>query len=446
MALQLTHIKQVQTSAGEYEIAARTLLNSSNVEKTWEDIEALVSKGGRVVVLAALPEATAATYEEYKDAIVLIPKADSKAGNLKDEYVIVQNNSTYAWEKIGDTEIDLSNYVQKGSKTISNSGGHSHSVTGSVDVPTITKTPKYLSAAGSSAVTGVKSSDTFMKSAAHSVTGGTPTKQHLEVTSIVPAKANGTVTPAVAIATGSRPTKTVLGADTTASKVTIGTNTGAASKATAGTAITYGTADVGTEIACDDITNWSAGSVASTVVISPVVTNGVLSFNTATQSAPSLNYTARSIAPAVAASSTQKITPYTFTPVDIPTISASDVTVPVISSNNEVEVAKAGTAVSVATVDTAATVATGSLVASGTGAEVMTGIDAFSVSHTSISSANAITELNTGDVAITLTANDTSATGRIAYLPDVTVGTASASLKSGTTSTDGAHDHTFDLQ
>lgn len=111
MALQLTHIKQVQTSAGEYEIAARTLLNSSNVEKTWEDIEALVSKGGRVVVLAALPEATAATYEEYKDAIVLIPKADSQTGNLKDEYVIVQNGSAYAWEKIGDTEIDLSNYV-----------------------------------------------------------------------------------------------------------------------------------------------------------------------------------------------------------------------------------------------------------------------------------------------------------------------------------------------
>ncbi len=47
--------------------------------------------------------------------IYLVPKATPGTDNAKDEWVYINNN----WEKIGDTEIDLSGYVQKPSSPVS---------------------------------------------------------------------------------------------------------------------------------------------------------------------------------------------------------------------------------------------------------------------------------------------------------------------------------------
>lgn len=70
-----------------------------------------------VVVADALPKAEAKTM--YK--LYLIPKTGSKEdNNAKEEWITVrsgnENSYTYAWEKIGDTEIDLSGYVEKTQK------------------------------------------------------------------------------------------------------------------------------------------------------------------------------------------------------------------------------------------------------------------------------------------------------------------------------------------
>ncbi|MBQ6186032.1 MAG: hypothetical protein IJK48_09210 [Bacteroidales bacterium] len=73
-----------------------------------EAIQAAVS--GEFVAAQSLPVASAETMHK----IYLIPNGGS-AGNSKDEYVTTRSGSegsyTYAWEKIGTTDIDLSGYV-----------------------------------------------------------------------------------------------------------------------------------------------------------------------------------------------------------------------------------------------------------------------------------------------------------------------------------------------
>lgn len=57
-------------------------------------------------VAASLPTASQSTM--YK--IYLIPSSNPKTQNVKDEFITVLDGSTYKWEQIGSTEIDLSNY------------------------------------------------------------------------------------------------------------------------------------------------------------------------------------------------------------------------------------------------------------------------------------------------------------------------------------------------
>lgn len=61
---------------------------------------------GQYVVVATLPIASADTM--FK--IYLIPSTGSQPSNIKDEYITLENNGSYSWEKIGSTSVDLSNY------------------------------------------------------------------------------------------------------------------------------------------------------------------------------------------------------------------------------------------------------------------------------------------------------------------------------------------------
>lgn len=62
-------------------------------------------------VVSSLPTASASTMHK----IYLVPSAEPKTQNVKDEYITVRSGSaesyTYAWEQIGSTAIDLSGYV-----------------------------------------------------------------------------------------------------------------------------------------------------------------------------------------------------------------------------------------------------------------------------------------------------------------------------------------------
>lgn len=54
-----------------------------------------------------LPTASATTMNK----IYLVPSSDPHTQNVKDEYITIQNGSTYSWEQIGSTAIDLSGYI-----------------------------------------------------------------------------------------------------------------------------------------------------------------------------------------------------------------------------------------------------------------------------------------------------------------------------------------------
>lgn len=112
----MAEIKKIQLGSTEYDIAAKYLLDESGNLKTYENIVSLIDAGFEIVVLDELPEANATTYATYKDSLVLVPNSGSGT-NVKDEYVIVRTKPAstyvYAWEKIGSTDVDLTDYAKK---------------------------------------------------------------------------------------------------------------------------------------------------------------------------------------------------------------------------------------------------------------------------------------------------------------------------------------------
>lgn len=100
----------------DYYLAAKTLLDSNDNEVTWQD---LIEKHMEIVVVNSLPTASADTLGK----LYLVPNSGTGT-NTKDEYVTVKSGSigsyTYTWEKLGTTDVDLSNYSQN---------THTHTVT-----------------------------------------------------------------------------------------------------------------------------------------------------------------------------------------------------------------------------------------------------------------------------------------------------------------------------
>lgn len=71
-----------------------------------DEINSLVSSTGHFEVVSQLP-----TSDIKTNVIYLVPKSKTENQNIKDEYINL-DGTTNGWEKIGDTSIDLSNYVQ----------------------------------------------------------------------------------------------------------------------------------------------------------------------------------------------------------------------------------------------------------------------------------------------------------------------------------------------
>lgn len=85
---------------------ANYYLKTETYTKT--EVQALISavKQFTYQVVAELPTASASTM----NIIYLVPSADPQQQNVKDEFITIQNGSTYSWEQIGSTAIDLSGY------------------------------------------------------------------------------------------------------------------------------------------------------------------------------------------------------------------------------------------------------------------------------------------------------------------------------------------------
>ena len=388
-------IRKLQSGNTTYYYAAKALLDEGNVERSYEDIINLINDlkriGFKVVKLDELPEANAANFNLYEYNIVLVDDASSLTGACT-EYVILRSGAegsyAYRWEKIGTTSSDLADYLtynlQYNNAALS-AGSHKHTVT----VPTVTKTTTKLSASVGNVAVGANGTAAVVKSYP-----GVSSK--LVTATIVPAVANGT-----------------------------------ASKATAGTAVTYGNANVGTAVSVGTslggtktfVTGVNTGTAASWSA--EVSNDGVLSFNwtantpstsagtgtvslnagsattkyikvnTANASTGTVTLNTTSITPAAA--STSKITPYTFADV------------------------------SVATVGTGVTVATGALAADGAGSSVLTGLG-------TASTATVLTGVKVStQPTVTLVSG---ATGDVEVVSKVTVNSTTAN-----TSETGAHTH-----
>lgn len=124
-------VPQITDSQGlTHELTARYILSQSNTLKTYEDILQAIGDHGGYVILPELPTANADAYALYYDKIVLIAKTSPLTGYV--EYLIVRTgtspNYSYEWTEVGDTDIDLSNYVQMGTYTTASDGTHTHTV------------------------------------------------------------------------------------------------------------------------------------------------------------------------------------------------------------------------------------------------------------------------------------------------------------------------------
>ena len=76
---------------------------------TKAEVQALVNtvKQFQYEVVSELPTASESTMHK----IYLVPSANPKTKNAKDEYITIESSGAYSWEQIGSTAIDLSGYV-----------------------------------------------------------------------------------------------------------------------------------------------------------------------------------------------------------------------------------------------------------------------------------------------------------------------------------------------
>lgn len=403
MALSDNKLRQVMLGAGDiYDISARYLHKEDGTDYTIEEILSAISQGLQIVIdeqATGKEEPKTVASEETMGKLYLVQIAGSAAGTYT-EFITVKGGTkevpTYNWEKIGTTAADLTDYLKKdvtyNSAALEN-GEHIHMVTGSVTVPTISKTNKTLGISRATdvaisgdgtanAITELETSPTKNALGAEATFEGTAS-----VTSkYVGATASGTavgpngqadvvtgysdIEKANAVAAGAgvnitgELTKTGLIAEATTPALMFGyekavkSYPGVTSKLTTSTitpAVSNGQASkvtLGAELSASKVTIGSDESAASKVTATAgqaaswgatVDNSGVLSFNWTTNTP----------------------TAVTVKDVDIPTISANDVSIPNVTNVTPIDVAKAGTDVSYAT---------GAISDSSTGASILTGL------------------------------------------------------------------------
>lgn len=136
----MANIKQIKVGSTTYDIEALHFIYDATLDTPtqWKEyIDRIAELGFDIVKIASLPTADADAYATYHNNIVLIEDSTSETGSCV-EYVIFRSgtdpNYTYAWEKIGTTSADLSEYAKKGTYT---STGPSNNATSSAGGETI---------------------------------------------------------------------------------------------------------------------------------------------------------------------------------------------------------------------------------------------------------------------------------------------------------------------
>lgn len=99
----------LQNDSGYITNAVNDLTNYYLKSETYtkSEVNSLIGTFVDIRVVSSLP-----TTDISQTTIYLVPKSVAQTNNLYDEYINLDGTSQ-GWEKIGDTEIDLSNYIQK---------------------------------------------------------------------------------------------------------------------------------------------------------------------------------------------------------------------------------------------------------------------------------------------------------------------------------------------
>ena len=397
---------------------------------------------------------SALVFKGTKTAVSNLPTSGNKVGDV---WYVAADDCEYVWT-------DSSKWEAFGNVHDAASSTHTHTVavtgtnkssavTGTVTVPTVSRTTKYLTATNSAPTVGTNFDSVLGANTTFTVSGGEASTTKIKASASGVAVA-GSGTAAAITGFGAHTTDSVLGADATFKVSGGGTNTSnmvtTTIKNPTVTSVSIPNVTGNTAVTASKVS--SAGSKTNGTAASwgASVNNGVLSFS----------WTAN-----------------TPTAVTLPTF--SDVT----ATNTTL-----GTALSASSVTTSdVAVATGALSTSGAGASVATGVKAFTVTVDNADPVEAITALgtattanaltgvevtsqpvvtlssgSTGDVSvvtgvsgvsvtasgdnvsaltnirveaseITLKANatDTDMTGAIPYISTLTVGSTDASLKDG---------------
>ena len=150
----MANISQIKVGNTTYNIDAVTLGG-----KTYQEIVDLVNTAQFVVCDSAANTPKGVTHGSIvgtleassadKNNIYLVPHTHY-TGDSYDEYVVINKGTGYVWEKIGNTDIDLSGYAKDGTYTTTSSGAGD---TGNAGAQTVTTT-----AAGGATGTGTLSS------------------------------------------------------------------------------------------------------------------------------------------------------------------------------------------------------------------------------------------------------------------------------------------------
>ena len=354
-----------------------------------------------------------------------------------------------AWEKLGNIH-DAASSNHTHVVTVAGTNGTS-TVTGSVTVPTVSKTQKYLSAKVDAPSVTPSTDSVLGANTQFTVTGGKANTTKIKATAsgtVVAADGTanaitgfGTHTTDAALGTGA--TFKVTGGAATTSKMVTST----ASKVTVSEE-TIPNVTANETVKASKVTNSGSKTAGTAASWSASVSNGVLSFswtaNTPTAvtlpTFSEVTATNTTLGTAISASSVTASDVTVATGALASTGTGSSVATGVGTISVAVDNADAVSAITALGTPTTAAALTGVKVAtqptitiaSGSTGDVTvaTGIEAISVTASG-DNVNAMTSVSVGAPAVTLTNNDSNVTGAVPVVSAVEIGSASASLTNG---------------
>lgn len=241
-------ISSIKVGAVSYNIKdteARTRLSA---------LETLVESGVQIVIADVLPTASADTMGK----IYFIPHVHEASNDIYDEYLTINVGENYSWEKIGNTDIDLSEYSKK---------VHTHMVTpnvtitgadyvpaGSVTLPTFTSSVS----TNTSPVATVTSTGT-----PYTITSGSATKGTDEVSSFAKTGMEASVNGETLEFTAAN----------TASAVTASGAISYTAPVLSGALPTFTNADVLKSVTVSTVKNGNASFTGTPAIITPTIHN-----------------------------------------------------------------------------------------------------------------------------------------------------------------------------